>query len=106
MKQKINCDIRVVDLECWKGKDIFLPANKTYELAITYPFEKHGIFEIQTGDGMGLFGILSHIRKGYANLYKNAKKDKNGYWHAVEDLTIEGITVDHDKNKITLYVGS
>lgn len=106
MKQKIKCDARISGLgDYWKG-DIFLPANQTYTLVIDYPFDKEGRFKLETKNGMGLAGILNQIGKCYKKQYANVEKDGNGYWHAIDDLILEGLAVDHIKKIITLSVGS
>lgn len=108
MKQSIDCNIRVDDLEFWKGKEFHLLPNSDYILIIDYPFYKHGEFKVKTNkNGMGLIQLLSHIRKAYDKQYISAETDpENGYWHAIEDLLIEGIDVDHTKKTIKLCVGS
>jgi len=106
MKQNIKCDARVSSLEnYWRG-EVSLPANQNYILIIDYPFDKEGRFEIDTEDGMGLAEILKQIGKCYKKQYANVKKDGNGYWHAIDDLILEGFTVDHIKKVIKLSVGS
>lgn len=113
-KQSISCDIRVDALECWSGKDFWLEPNSTYSLVIDYPFNIPATFPIKVGaDGMGLIGLLPHIGKAFDKRYtsidnaKGAKlADVAWYWHGIDDLTIEGISVNHKTKKITLNVGS
>lgn len=108
MKQSINCNVNIWSLEYWKGEDLSLLPNTTYSLLINYPFNKPANYPIKTGkNGLGLFGLLVKIGKAYDKKYASAKKDAgDGYWHAIEDLVIEGITVDHDQKTIQLNVGS
>jgi hypothetical protein len=106
--QSINCDIYVSNLGAWGGKDFQLLPNSTYTLVIDYPFSVPGNFEIKVSkDGMGLIGLLSHVRKAYDKQYSSASKTPGqGYWHGIEDLYIEGITINHAKKLIKLSVGS
>ena len=105
--QFIDCIIPV-----WNGKyfkeDFWLPEKQVYTLTITYPFNKPAEFEIKTGKkGMGLAGLMRQIHRCYVKKFKAARKDPNdGYWHALGDLVVEGILLDHDKKTIRLHVGS
>lgn len=106
-KQKLNCDVRVTSIPYWKGEDIVIPKNSTYTLTVDYPFNKAGIFKFKTTkEPSGVIGLLQFIGKCYDKHYNNVEKDKNGYWHGIEDLVIESILVDHQKKTIHLYVGS
>lgn len=106
-KQSIRCDIKVDAIEYWKGKDFWLPARRTYNLIIDYPFSKAGVFQIKTGKGMGLLGLMAKTYKAYKTMYRRAQTDKQqGYWHGIEDLVVEGITVNHKTRKIRLDIGS
>lgn len=105
--ERINCNVRVEELEYWGSGDLSLPANQTYTLVVDYPFSIPGHFPIKTGKGMGLSGLFKEIYKAYIKQYVNAEKqDDNGYWHGIEDLAIQGIRVNHKKKEITLDVGS
>lgn len=110
-KEDITINISVTNLaeSIWKGDLQKLPAKKIYELVIDYPLSNPAIFKINTGKtGMGLIALLSKIGKLYQQTYD--VEDANGrygiYGHDIDDLAIEGITVDHKKKRITLSVGS
>jgi hypothetical protein len=104
--QSVSCNFRVAEVEYWEKKGFRLPAYKTYVLIIDYPFDKEGYFPINTGKGMGVLDLLPHIYEAYKEQYRDAKKNKNGYWHGIGDLFVEGIKVNHQSKKITLEVGS
>lgn len=105
--QSIRCNIRVEEATYWGGKDFWLPANRTYTLVVDYPFNKEARYEIKTKKGMGLLGLIGQIRKAYDRKYRAAEKDDDdGYWHGIEDLVIEGISVNHKRKIIRLDVGS
>lgn len=101
----ISCDIHVSSLRHFKG-DVILPPKKTYTLVISYPLSKPYKKQINTGkNGMGLGGLLVEIGKAYNEVY--AKDDEYGVWgHDMEDLAIEGISINPKTNTITLSVGS
>lgn len=108
-KQKLLCNVRVEDIEYWGKGDIYLLPNKEYTLTIDYPFSKPGYFKIRTksGERTGFGEIIKFIYKSYLKQYDSVDEDgDNGYWHGIEDLTIEQISVDHKKKKITIDVGS
>lgn len=107
IRQSIRCDIKVDAIEYWKGKDFWLPARRAYTLIIDYPFNKEGRFQIKTGKGMGLLGLMARVYKAYKTMYRRAEKDdEQGYWHGIEDLVVEGITVNHKTKVIRLDIGS
>jgi hypothetical protein len=102
-KQSVVVDIKIVDLieAIWKG-NITLPANKIYQLIIEYPFNQIIVNPIKTGkNGMGLLQLLKKIGQIYDDVYENAYS-----FHNIDDLYLEGITVDHKKKTIKLDVGS
>lgn len=106
---KISCDFKIDHIiDYMSGEDIYLPPNETFELQIDYPCDKT-IFKINTGaKGMGSFGLVKEIGKGYQEIYKNAETTNpfNVWGHGIEDLALEGIDVDFTNKKIKLHVGS
>lgn len=104
--QTVKTNLKVEDIHYWGTGDFRLPANKVYTLVIDYPFESERRYQIKTGGGMGLVNLFKHIGSAYNRTYADADKGNNGYWHAVEDLYIEEIKVNHKKKLITLSVGS
>lgn len=104
--QTVKVDIKVENIQHWDGNEFYLPPNEIYSLVIDYPFDRERIYQIKTGKGMGLVRLFKHIGKAYDKAYADADKGNNGYWHGIEDLIIEGISVNHTKKKITLSVGS
>lgn len=113
-KESVTLDIKVADITAsiWKGDLQKLPANKTYQLIIDYPLDKPAIYKIHTSKtGMGMLALISKIGKLYEKTYEDedATEDggRYGIWgHSIEDLCLEGITVDHKKKRITLSIGS
>ena len=92
----------------WKGELERLPANKTFDLILDYPFgsvrEHH--FAINTGKkGMGLVALLGRIGKAYEKVYQDP--DKYGvFGHGIDDLQLEGIRINYKTRKIHLDIGS
>lgn len=119
-KQHVKLEIQVTNLlNTWDGDLQKLPANKIFELIIDYPLSTPAIYKIKTGKkGMGLAKLLKTIGKAYQKTYNRENvsiarlKDEDakslyGIWgHSIDDLSIEGITVDFKKKIITLDVGS
>lgn len=103
--KNISCNISVSSLTYFKG-DLFLPPDEVFVLRIDYPLSKAAEFQIKTGaKGMGLGGLLAEIGRAYNKVY--GKEDEYGVWgHEMNDLAIEGITVDFTKKTIKLSVGS
>ena len=110
MKNKVKCvcDIKIDDYSIWKGDNVELLPNKTYELKIDYPFNFPSSFKIKSGkSGLSFFKLVSKIKEAYRKKYDLADRDEDdGYWHGIEDLVIEGIYVDHKSCRITLAIGS
>ena len=107
--QNVTIFIPVAQLSAtWKGEFDRLPANKTFDLVLDYPFggtrEHH--FPIKTGKkGMGLVALLGKIGKAYEKIYEDP--DENDvFGHDIDDLQLEGIQVNHKTKKITLSIGS
>lgn len=90
----------------WKGSFKDLPPNKIYELIIDYPLSVKAKFKIHTGkNGLGLIKLLGIIGKKYIHIYENPRQ--YGIWgHVIDDLQLEGITVNHKKKTIELSMGS
>lgn len=106
--EKVSCSFEVSRLEYQDGKDFYIKPGEKYELLIDYPFGIPKKFPVKSpSTGLTLARLLPFIRKAYTKMYADADKDDDqSYWHGVEDLAIEGITVDHKKKLITLEVGS
>lgn len=104
-KQKVSCNISIDSLDSCSG-NIFLPPGQCYQLTINYPLEtQYNIFIETTKNGMGLSQLLFEIGKAYKRIYESPKR-YGVYGHSINDLYLEGIDVDHDKQIITLSVGS
>lgn len=117
-KQSITVFVPVTHLlGIWSRKEFQkLPANQTFELKIDYPLSHPAYYKIRTGKkGMGLARLLVAIGKAYQKTYEvedatMTSEEEGGrygiYGHAMEDLSIEGISVDYKKKTIRLDVGS
>lgn len=105
--QTIHTDIRLTDcINMPVNQFKKLAANKDFELMLNYPLSKEFSFTIKTGKkGLDFQGLLKKIGQTYVKVYSNTKK--YGVWgHGIEDLFIEAIHVDHEKNKIKVSMGS
>lgn len=109
-KQNITIFIPVANLSAqWKGDFQKLPPNKTYTLVIDYPLSNNAQYKINTGKhGIGLVALLSKIGKFYQKTYD--MDDFDGRYgimgHDIEDLSLEGIHINHKLKRISLSIGS
>ena len=114
--QDITVNISITSLDAiWKGDTRKLPPNKTYELLIDYPLTYPAKFEIKTGKtGMDFLKLLKIIGEKYIEIY-DAEPDSAycdddgsyGIWgHSIDDLCLEGLTINHKTKKIRLDIGS
>lgn len=106
--QSVTCFIPITNLEAKWGGEFLLPPNSVYTLIIDYPFDIPGKFPIKTGkNGMNFIQLMPKIFKAYQQQYRNADNDnRNGYWHGIDDLSLGGVRVNHNKKEITLGVDS
>lgn len=101
---KMTCDVPVERLEYFSGKLDLKPKTK-YTLVIDYPLNKPANFEFESGTKPDLAELFAFIGKCYKNVYR----DTVGYgvWgHDIEDLVIEGVSVDNKAKTIKLGIGS
>jgi hypothetical protein len=108
-KQSITIFIPITQLDAiWRGELDRLPANQTFDLIIDYPLggARAHHFPIKTGKhGLGLIGLLGKIGQAYKKLYEDP--DENDiFGHDIDDLQLEGISVNFKTKKITLDIGS
>ena len=104
-KEKVDCHIWLGSEAIFKG-DVLLPPQQTYHLEIDYPLQKSWKFQIKTGKhGLGTNGLVSHIIKIYDKIYKNEDKYLV-HKHALDDLYLSSIEVNHCKKTITIGVDS
>lgn len=113
-KQSVTCNYHVETItDSTIRGDVFLRPNTTYMLTIDYPLSNPAVIAIRSGkNGMGTNVLLGKICKAYAKVY--AREDNflgddppYGIWgHALGDLVIEGIYVNHEKKIIRIDVGS
>jgi len=119
-KQSVNIHVPMTMISySWEG-NISLPPNETYVLHVDYPLRKPAKFDIKTGkNGMGVIELINTIGKIYDKMYEVDDKedllsddeDFEGYTydicgHSIDDLSLSGIDVNHDKKKITISVDS
>ena len=92
----------------WKGEMDRLPANETFQLLIDYPFggSREHYFKIKTGkNGLGLIGLLGKIGKAYEKIHERPE-ESGVFGHDIDDLRLEGVSVNFKTKVITLDVGS
>lgn len=108
-KQSVIIFIPVAQLSAiWQGEFDRLPANQTFDLILDYPFggDREHHFPIKTGKkGMGLIALLGKIGKAYEKIYEDPE-ESGVFGHDIDDLQLEGITVNYKTKKITLGIGS
>lgn len=115
-KQSLTVFIPITNLDAiWKGTFNKLPPNSSYELEIDYPLDRPAKFKINTGkNGMSLVVLLGKIGKYYHKVYEqedldiaNHKEGRYGIWgHDIEDLSLEGLDINHKRKTIKLSIGS
>jgi hypothetical protein len=105
--QSVTLFIPVTNLDAiWKGDASPLPPNQTYNLIIDYPLDKPASFKIRTGkNGMTFLSLLNKIGIYYNKIYEN--EDKYGIWgHDIDDLSLQGVDINHKNKTINLSLGS
>ena len=102
IKQK-STNLRIYDLMvCALEKNEFVP-NGEFTVVLTYPLEEK--YEFKVWGSLTFYNLCVLVAKEYKKIYK--KDMKYGVWgHRIEDLFIEKIKVNTDKNIINVYVGS
>ena len=106
--QSLNLAIPIINLvgDYLKGNFDNLPPNEIYTLKLNYPLRKEFKFQIKTGKkGMHLFSLLKKIGKIYNDIYDD--QEEYGVWgHFLDDLCLEGISINHVSKTISLDIGS
>jgi hypothetical protein len=104
--QHISCDVSINSEDEFVGTDVInFPKHTNFTLTIDYPLTKPYVSTLNTEYGLTVQQVIDFIRDEYYNIYENPKK--YGVWgHSLSDLYLEGITVDFDKKKISILVGS
>jgi len=85
---------------------VVLSPNKRYTLVIDYPLNKTYRGTVVSGkSGVTLKQLLDKIVAHYYKIYKSPSKYQ--IWgHAITDLAIESMNINHGRGIITLSVGS
>lgn len=115
--QSITLFIPVTSLDAiWRGDSKKLPANKVYQLIIDYPLSVPARYKIKTGKkGMDILKLLTVIGKCYQKTYdvedETCESEEEGgcygiWGHSIDDLCLEGISINHKTKKIKLFIGS
>lgn len=105
-KEKIDCFISITDLAALSsGSSIKIPPNETYRLTINYPVKEERTFPIEGGEfGLLLLDLFAEIEICYWKVFE--EQPFNTINHGIEDLTLEGMEINHDEKTIGLSVGS
>ncbi|CAB4196766.1 hypothetical protein UFOVP1290_286 [uncultured Caudovirales phage] len=104
-KQSLKCHFKITSLNSLKGNDIALPANKTYKIAILYPFKDTYYYVFKTSNGIGLAMLLKHIHKAFISAYDKVQDKGEAYYHGIEDVALHTINVNHKSKMITFDIG-
>lgn len=98
--------IQISFLKYFSGSLDSLRANSEYTITMDYPLDEPVTFKIVTGKkGLTPGNLLKKIGMLYRKIYQNSDKYKV-YGHALEDLILEAIRINHKTKQITLSLGS
>lgn len=102
--QKLFMNIRLIHVEDFGGKEVYLERNKIYKLLISYPFDTAKTYSLKvSGRTIGFITLLDFIYKSYKKHYKKYGEEA---YHSIGDLFVEGIEVNHITGDINLSMGS
>ena len=107
----ISCNTSIASLQSWsKDKDIRLPPNQIYTIILDYLFDELIEVEINTGIGLGVYGIMILVGQEYKKLFDSAEKEskiiKNlaGKEIDLNDLWLEEVHIDMRMKRIRVEV--